>query len=171
MNHHRCVVALTHYRRGHTGIAIIWKDYIDQFIELNEGEGCSRNIFISLNCTPRSIALISSYLPAGNTPDEIATYEMVLDEVYQLIVKYSGTTKVIWAGDINGSLSVKRHKRDQLLQEFCNEVGLQSEGELETPTFHHNANSSTSRMDYSLQLGTQENQISPMYIQSRQPTK
>ena len=46
-----------------------------------EGEGCSRNIIISLNCTPMPIALISSYLQAGNTPDKIATYEMVLDEI------------------------------------------------------------------------------------------
>ena len=95
-------VALIHYRRGHAGVAIIWKDSIDQFIELNECEGCSRNIVITLNCTPRPITLISSYLPAGNTPDEIATYEMVLDEVHELIASYSGTTKVIWAGDLNG---------------------------------------------------------------------
>ena len=95
-------------------------------------------------------------------------YSETLDEVYELTQKYSTQGTVIWAGDLNGSLEAKRHKRDQLLQLYCSDAGYVPVAEVSTPTFYHNANSSTSRIDHILQLKSQERQVLEVCVHSRE---
>jgi hypothetical protein len=52
-------------------------------------------------------------------------YGEVLDELYEIVVKYSNNHYIILAGDLNAQLtSDKPDKQDQLLKNFCAEVGL-----------------------------------------------
>ena len=123
---------------------------------------------IKIKCCHYTIFLITSYLPAGNSADEIMRYSETLDEVYELTQKYATQGTVIWVGDLNGSLEAKRHRRDQLLQLYCSDVGYVPVAEVSTPTFYHNANSSTSRIDHILQLKSQERQVLEVCVRSRE---
>ena len=78
----------------------------------------------------------------------------VIDEVSELMEKYSNTTKIIWLGDLNGSLAQeRRYKRDLLLQEFCSANGLESLDDCSEATFYmNNQLIPTSRIDHILQL-------------------
>lgn len=52
-------------------------------------------------------------------------YSGVVDEVEELVIKYSPTSNIIWLGDLNGDLNrSKNYKRDQLLHNFCKRIGF-----------------------------------------------
>ena len=161
-------VPRSYYRRGHAGVAIVWNKTIDKCIEPLAPKGNSRNLAIKIKCCHSTIFLITSYLPAGNSADEIMRYSETLDEVYELTQKYAMQGTVIWSGDLNGSLKANRHERDQLLQLYCSDVGYVPVAEVSTPTFYHNANSSTSRIDHILQLKSQERQVLEVCVRSRE---
>ena len=168
-------VPCSYHRRGHAGVAVVWKKTIDKCIEPLEPEGSSRNLAIKIKCCHSTIFLITSYLPAGSSAYEIMRYSETLNEVYELTHKYSTQRTVIWARDLNGSLEAKRHNRDQLLQlycvggaPYCSDAGYVSLAEVSTPTFYHNANSSMSRIDHILQLKSQESKVLEVCDHSRE---
>ena len=150
---------LYHYRRSQAGVAIVWKKEIDHLVEPLDQEGCDRVVVINIKTSTTSIILISSYLPAGSSCEDIASYNNILDHadvIYELTQRYSTDHVVIWAGDLNGSLERQRYKRDRLLRDFCTEVGYQPVDDEVDPTYHHTAMKSTSRIDHILYLKSQQ---------------
>ncbi len=86
--------------RGKAGIAIIWKNKLNQHIQVLP-EGGNRLAAIYLETTP-PIVLINTYLPCDD--GRIDDYSALLDEVREVTIKYQDTANIIWVGDMNGSL-------------------------------------------------------------------
>lgn len=111
--------------RGKAGIAIIWKDSLNQHIQVLQ-EGGTRLAAIYIQSTP-PIVLINTYFPCDDS--RIDDYSALLDEVREVTIKYQDTANVIWVGDMNGSLeratgSGRSYKRDKALLAFCQETAL-----------------------------------------------
>lgn len=155
--------------RGHAGVAILWSKEVDTIAIPAEDDGNNRNIAITLQLMPTPITVINSYMPAGNTACEVQSYARELDHVYELTAKFQQRGSVLWIGDLNGSLHIQRHTRDRLLQAYCSETKYTVVSDDITPTFYHNANDSTSRIDHILQPIDQETHVESIYVRTREP--
>ena len=158
-----------YHNRGHAGVAIIWKKSIDRCIEPLDSDGGNRNLAITIKCKDGLLTVINSYLPSGSSAKEIQEYQETLDEVYEMTAKFLPVGNILWMGDLNGSLHVKRHKRDKLLQQFCSDAKYNPVSEVKTPSFYHNANTSTSRIDHILQPTDQRSMVKHVHIHQREP--
>ena len=163
---------LPHYRRGHAGVAAVWSKNLDPLIEAKEEEGSERVLVCILGKSPGpKFTVICTYMPAGNTKDELTEYAAVLDEVHELTLKYASCSTVVWLGDMNGSFTRdKPVGRDKLLTSFCNEVGYTPLGDLSSPSFYPHSHQSTSRIDHILQLSIQRTAVTDVEVLMREPT-
>ena len=160
---------MAYRHRGHGGVLALWHKDIDQYLEVLDCHS-ERVLAIRLKRVIRdkSIVVICTYMPAGNSKTDINLYQEILDIVHELISKYSCTADIIWLGDLNGSfLRPVPHKRDILLRNFCQETDLISHGDKATPTFH-GSRGTTSRIDHILQLAQQHLPIGERKVLSRE---
>lgn len=92
------------HRKGHAGVAVLWKASVDDIVEVQEREGNDRIIVTLLGRSPgRQIAILNTYMPAGNGQADISKYEDMLDKICEITRKYVACSAVIWLGDLNGS--------------------------------------------------------------------
>jgi hypothetical protein len=98
-----------------------------------------------------------------------ADYKEVLDEVHEVISKYSQHT-IIWTGDINAATHrPKPSANDVKFKKFCHENCMQVSPLTPcTPTFYHFNGKSSSRIDLFVQRKDEEI-ISNIKIHTREP--
>ena len=79
-------------------------------------------------------------------------YRECIDIITDIIEKYQTTHKIVFCGDMNGTLLENRsNKHDKILKMFVKESNLTTGAYLpETHTFHHHAGNSSSQIDYIL---------------------
>ena len=122
-------IPLTHYRRGHAGVAIIWKNEVDHLVHPISEEGNNRILVARLGKPKKTqnVLIINTYMPSGNEASALDSYRDILDRVYDIIDKYQSTDDTLLVGDMNGSLNLPpRCSRDRILGELCRGMGLKS---------------------------------------------
>ena len=87
--------------RGYGGVAIIWRSVLDRYIEPIASKS-NRCIAITLTTNHEQYILINTYTPSSG--HSIEEYQMVLDEVAAIFYRYQDSHKIMWLGDLNGSL-------------------------------------------------------------------
>ena len=127
----------------------MWKENLSPLIT-KLPDGSSRFTCIDINCEPRPVCLISTYMPTQGAVNSTNDYKNCLDELHEIIEKYRCTHSIILAGDMNAS--TKRNKTcDVLFQKFIYEHNLKGCENLDDRmTFHHNNGRSCSQIDYIL---------------------
>ena len=132
-------------RKG--GIAFVWKKELDDRIDLVY-EGNSRIQAIQLSTSQNEkIIIVNTYMPTNGSENHIQKYQEILEEIRELLVKYS-KYHFIWLGDLNGSLLRSTYAHDKILRSFIHEMELSPAGECDDMTFHHFNNKSHSQIDY-----------------------
>jgi hypothetical protein len=162
-------VAPTHRPRGYAGVALVWKKDLDHAIKV-QPDGSERVQVAQIICRDSvPCTIINSYMPAEGSLDSSCTYSSILDEVYEITMKYSPHSTILWIGDLNASFTRKKKTtNDKLFSEFCEEVGyIQPPCTPNMPTYHHFTGGSSSHIDHILQLKHQEQAISRIYIDNR----
>jgi hypothetical protein len=114
--------------------------------------------------------LINTYMPANGTLSD-ANYAEVLDEVFEIIQKYSPSATIIWTGDMNAHPSRKKlNPNDRLFTSFCAEYDLLVQPlSPDVPTYHHFSNTATSQIDHVVSLKTQSPAVQEARVQIRCP--
>jgi hypothetical protein len=134
-----------HKPRGKGGVATLWRKDIDPHIEVLD-EGSERIVVIQIHSVPRKTCLINSYMPSNDKDHYMET----LDEVHEILEKYSPTHDCIWGGDLNASMiRAPPNQQDRLLRAFCEEHNLHADTSSHKSTFFH-YNGSESQIDYIL---------------------
>ena len=125
-------------------------------------DGGTRVQVLKINTIARRLILFNSYLPAEGSHDKECHYTSILDEIHEIIEKYSTDNMVIWAGDINASLRPRKRptKNDKLFQDFCQQTSIESliASSTDQPYNHFNGTSS-SQIDHIMSLTSQEKSI------------
>ena len=105
--------------RGYGGTAILWKHDIDHLIQTLP-DGGNRIQCVELKGI-QPLLLISAYMPCRGLLDNIEDYSDCLDQLSEIVTKYSSTHKIILGGDMNEDIVNRGQSvRSQLLKEFLN---------------------------------------------------
>ena len=157
----------TERARGHGGVAIIWKDTHDNIVQPLEDGGVRINV-IEIK-TPEPLIIVNSYLPARNGGQK-DQYLEILDELSEIIYKYSPTHRIVIMGDMNASLfRTPPNVQDQMFRSFCTKHNINISDlypKIDT-FFHHNGKHSAS-LDYILQVNNQ-GLVSDVRVQTDDP--
>ena len=132
--------------RGQAGTAIIWhKNHaIAPLISrIKTGPNLSA-IRIS---TPLPLLMVSVYMPCRGIKKNDSLYVEILDEIRELVEEHQNH-QIICGGDWNATTRTVRDARDRTFQTFLNDNCLTTLPMLDTPTFFHPGNSSSSQIDY-----------------------
>lgn len=133
--------------RGYGGVAILWKQSMDHLVEQIE-DGSERIICIKLKVKPKPILLICAYMPCNGSKQANTHFKECLDQLHEIITKYSDTCTPVLCGDWNCDLmkSSKKPARSIWMEEFINSKKLAFKP---TPlTFIHPNGNESSTIDY-----------------------
>ena len=112
--------------------------------------------------------LIHSFMPSGNSKEDIEEYTGTLDCIYEVLQNRS--VPVLILGDMNESFNRKTPcQRDILLMRFCKELQLSPLGDIEMPTFHHTNGISNSRIDHILMREQHSSLVRSVQVEARDP--
>ena len=158
---------ISHYGRGRAGVSFMWTEDIHQYINPLE-DGSERVAVISIDCVPPTV-IINTYLPAGNTREDLCSYEGILDEVYEITQKYAGSHQIIWVRDLNGSFErTPPCGRDSLLRTFCKEMCIDPDACYTATCYHNNSILPTSRLDHILQISPKTQFVETTHVKMRE---
>ncbi|CAG2208661.1 unnamed protein product [Mytilus edulis] len=135
--------------RGYGGVAILWKDSLNHIVEKVD-DGSERIVCIKLNVEPRPILLICAYMPCRGTKHANEEFKDCLDQLHEIIVKYSGKYTPVLCGDLNCDLinGSTTSARQSWLKEFIETSNLKFRS---MPlTFIHPNGHESSSIDYIL---------------------
>ncbi len=157
----------TYKPRGKAGVAIIWKKSMSTSV-IPLPDGGTRVQAIQTSTADGPITLINTYLPSSGSQNSDDTYEETLDEVHEIYEKYSGSSTVLWAGDLNGSFNRQQpSNNDTKLRDFCKERNLYSKlAETNTATYHHFVGNITSQIDHIVQARNQRDLVESIQVDS-----
>ena len=154
--------------RGTAGVAIIWhKSHSHAITPLPDGGDRLQAIHISTSSN-ENIVVINTYMPTNGTMAD-ADYNEVLDEVYEVVQKYSPNNKILWIGDINASTKRARPTaNDRAFKAFCLENKLLvSPLRPDLPTYHHFHGEVTSQIDLAITVEEQQQFLHEVSIDVR----
>ena len=86
------------------GVAFLWNMDLNQHVE-KLPDGSDRIICISLNTQPKKTCLINTYMPCRGKTASVAAYRQVIDEIYEIITKYTSTHDLYLLGDFNTDIT------------------------------------------------------------------
>ena len=110
----------TNCPRGFGGVAILWDMDLDKHVEVITSAN-NRCVVISLSNQQVNYLIINTYMPSSG--HSIYDYQSMLDEIAVLTLKYQATHRILWAGDLNGSLTRETpNVRDKNLRLCCKEL-------------------------------------------------
>ena len=140
--------------RGHGGVAIIWKEYLDPHVKrLNEGNERVISIVIELpDAIP--ICLICCYLPSGNSRQAVEAYAEDIAILQELRSKYSNYNLLV-AGDLNADIFARTGKKEEILTSFIKDLNLTNLNThiADQPTYTNPGLQHSSHLDYFLTDG------------------
>ena len=90
-------------KRGHGGVAIGWKNNHNHAVKTLEDGSC-RTIAIEIHTQDRPICLINTYLPSRGRGHSTEDFNTALDEVSEIVEKFSNSHLIVLMGDFNSSL-------------------------------------------------------------------
>lgn len=136
--------------RGWGGCAILWKNYLDPFIE-KVTDGSERICVILLHSLVKTLCIIAVYMPTSGGTSSNNIYREHLDEINEIVQKYH-YCDIILIGDMNASFNrSKQTTRDRIFINGMKEIGFKlPENYPSDNTFHHNNGTSESQIDYIL---------------------
>ncbi|MES9884980.1 MAG: reverse transcriptase family protein [Sedimenticola sp.] len=109
--------------RGYGGVGVLWKKDIEHLVTVIP-EGGNRIQCIEVN-GEEPMLLISVYLPCRGVKDNYDDFCDCLDQVNEIIQKYSETHMILVGGDFNEDLvNEKSSRRTDALNSFINENQL-----------------------------------------------
>ena len=110
-------------RRGQAGFAICYNKNIANLVD-KLPDGGNRVVAIRIN-TEKPIVIICVYLPTRGHKITKDDYIMVLDELTEIVTKYSNSSDILIGGDGNGSIHRRKIiSRDIDFQKFLMELSL-----------------------------------------------
>ncbi|VDI56954.1 Hypothetical predicted protein [Mytilus galloprovincialis] len=133
--------------RGYGGVAILWKQHLDHLVE-KINDGSERIICIKINVKPKPILLICAYMPCRGSKQANEQFKECLDQLHEIILKYSDTCTPVLCGDWNCDLMKTTNKSARIkeLEDFISSKKLMFKP---TPlTFIHPNGNETSTIDY-----------------------
>ena len=115
-------------------------------------DGGHRIAVVEVMTTPRPMCLLNVYLPSIGSGSSDTEFREVLDEIHEIMQKYSVSHDIVLGGDFNALLHRKKSiKRDQVLCEFVQEQNLCMVRDYpEVPIFFHTNGDFSSQIDYLL---------------------
>lgn len=152
--------------RGYGGNAILYRSNWDLKVSLPP-DGCERIVVLELETSP-PVCIVSVYLPCrGNSTTK--QFEDVLQQLEELLKKYSSGCAVFVCGDFNASLTRNPpNERDILLRNFTAAHGLNTQ-QSGDPTFFHVSGNSSSEIDYILKNHLAHQISSPTQVHDQHP--
>ncbi|MEW8548319.1 MAG: endonuclease/exonuclease/phosphatase family protein, partial [Candidatus Thiodiazotropha sp.] len=150
-----CDPILPHCRpRGMGGVAVLWNKEIDSMVTVVP-DGGVRIQALLVQTKVGDICLINTYMPCRGKTNSDVDYSDNLDQISEIIHKYSSSAYIILLGDMNASLLKDApNTRDKLLMDFCNSHQLfLGESYPNGNTYHHSSGNSKSQIDYILTRG------------------
>ena len=87
----------------------MWNDGLAQHVE-QLTDGSDRIAAVKIHTSNGYIIVINTYMPTEGTHIE-ADYSSLLDEVFEVVQKYSSDAKALWVGDMN-ALPDRRHTKN-----------------------------------------------------------
>ena len=132
-------------RRGTAGTAIIWRNELDDAIEIIS-DGSDRVAVIQVSTEEYQLLIINTYMPTMGCKNP--EYGDTLDEVFELVNKF-GDNKILWTGDINADTRRnKNYPNDTDLTKFLTEMKMEvCTAQSDMPTYHHFNGNTKSRLD------------------------
>ena len=111
--------------RGYAGTSVLWSSGLNHCISPIP-DGSDRVMAVELTTREEKVCLECVYMPALGPTDSGINFASTLDELHEIITKYSTTHSIILGGDFNATLHQSKGpiKRDKLLEAFLNERHL-----------------------------------------------
>ena len=151
--------------RGQGGVMAIWRDDMPCQVSPMQ-DGSSRVQILRIDYTPKPLYLINTYMPTTGSAD---AYSESLDQVFELIQKFSQEGYIIWLGDLNGSFHRSNQTdNDRSLRIFCRENDFMPTVS-DQPTYHHFTGGITSRIDHILVRNREKHIVKDQSITARHP--
>ena len=105
--------------RGYAGTCIVWSSDLNHCVS-PISDGNDRITAVEVNTESGKVCIICVYMLARGSTDSDIEFSATLDQLHEIIAKYSTTHSFILGGDFNASLhqSSGLVKRDKLLESF-----------------------------------------------------
>ncbi|MES9881201.1 MAG: endonuclease/exonuclease/phosphatase family protein [Sedimenticola sp.] len=135
--------------RGKAGTCILWHVKLNHCMK-NLQDGSDRICVVEMKSSGILSCLINVYMPARGSAESETQFMGALDELHEILEKYSGTHRILLGGDFNASLHrTPPVARDRALRSFMDEHGLCiSTSYPVRPTFYHASSTARSQIDY-----------------------
>lgn len=122
--------------RGYGGVAIFWKKSLNHMVK-SLHDGGKRIICCELVSPNIKTCIINTYMPCRGRSSDEAAFDETLDELGEIIAKYSCSHTIIIMGDLNASLNRPEPSyRDKKLITFCGKFKINA-AVPSAPTFFH----------------------------------
>ena len=117
--------------RGYGGAAVLWKPEIDHSVQpLPDGGNRTQCVQVK-DGTP--LLLKSVYMPCRGLSDNVKDYVDCLDQLYEIVEKYSSSHIVILGGDMNEDLVLREQTaRANHLKKFLAEAEMDTKSTTQT---------------------------------------
>ena len=111
--------------RGKGGVATMWRSSISRNVT-KLPDGSERVCVLRCDTEEGPVSIVNVYMPCRGYSSSEQMFNEILDEVREIVIKYSIDSRVILLGDMNASLhrsqSLSRNKKFALLLEELNMV-------------------------------------------------
>ena len=135
--------------RSHSGVLILCSNKLSNIVtKLKVG---NERIIALESDFGQKFCFINAYMPTNKTDSEY-NYCECLDVLHDIIYRFESTHKIVFCGDLNGTLMPTRNnKHNIMLKDFVKDHALAIDNfkSLE-PTFYHFNGTVTSQIDYIL---------------------
>ena len=99
-------------KRGRAGVAILWRKNLSHLVH-KQPDGSDRIAVIVVECIPKPICIINTYLPSQGSTDFRLQYSSHLDQLHEIRMKYPTNEYItILGGDLNASLLEPKYPHD-----------------------------------------------------------
>jgi endonuclease/exonuclease/phosphatase family metal-dependent hydrolase len=140
--------------RGFGGVGIMWKKTLDPYITAT-CDGNHRIQVILVNVEPKPMMIMSVYMPCRGPAIAESEFRNMLDQVYEIVQKYSPSHNILLAGDWNADYEpTSTHapvtaRREAALSKMLHECELLLPHNYPTgATFIHPNGTDSSRIDF-----------------------
>lgn len=125
------------------GCAILWDNNTECEIL---PEGSARAAAISVHIKDGKMYMVTTYMPSRGKMQ----FQVTIDELQEIVSKYSSTHKIILCGDFNSSINRKvLNSLDKILKTFLTNNRLsQSDEGYTSPNLLHKNRTNTAQIDY-----------------------
>lgn len=146
--------------RGYSGSGIMWKSEYDPLVTVVPDGSHRFTAILVATEQEKDLCIVSAYLPSRGKAGQEEKYASALDELHEIISKYTSTHHMIICGDFNACLWETRCSRDRKFQNFVTEELLRLPNNYpEVPTHYHHNGCDKSAIDFIITKTEQENLV------------